>query len=228
MILSTPDLIGGILGLLLTLMIFSYVLGDNVLFRVASHILIGVAAGYGSALVLYNIFWQRMALPLVQAPAENFLLIVPPFLFGVWLLLKASPRMAPAARPVMAFMVGIGAAAAVGGAVQGTLIPQISATTSLFSLQNTSGGAFLPWLFNNVIILVGTLTAFASFHFTAGRPGQAASQAGWLYWVGQVGRGFIALGLGVVFAGVYAAALAAFVNRVAFMWNFIWDLIGLF
>jgi len=228
MTMALPDLIGGTLGFLLTLMIFSYVLGDNALFRLATHILIGVAAGYGTALVLYNIVWQRLALPLVQAPAENFLLLVPPFVFGVWLLLKASPRLAPFASPVMAFMVGIGAAAAVGGAVQGTLFPQSTATMNLLDLSANRNGDFLPTMVNNLIIFIGTLTAFASFYFTTGGSAQTAPQVkNWLFWVSQTGRGFVALALGAVFAGVYAAALAAFVNRVAFLWNFIWDLIGL-
>lgn len=227
MTIALPDLIGGILGLLLTLMIFSYILGDNVLFRIAAHILIGVTAGYGAALVLYNILWQRMALPLVQSPAKNLLLVVPPLVFGIWLLLKASPRLAPFSRPVMAFMVGIAAAAAVGGAVQGTLFPQTTATINLLSREATSGSDFLPSIVNNFIILIGTLTAFASFHFTTNRPTQTAPQAPWLFWISQVGKGFVALALGVVFAGVFAAALAAFVQRVAFIWNIIWDLIGL-
>lgn len=227
MTISMPDLIGGILGLLFTLMVFSYVLGDNAFFRIATHILIGVAAGYGTALVLYNILWQRMALPLVQAPAQNLLLLVPPFLLGVWLLLKASPRLASFARPVMAVMVGIGAAAAVGGAVLGTLFPQVAATINLFAFSSAPAGSWLAWTVNNLIVLVGTLAAFASFHFTASRPGQTTPQGVFLFWVSQVGRGFVALALGVVFAGVYASALAAFVGRVTFIWNFIWDLIGL-
>ena len=36
--------IGLILGFILTLCVYSYVLGDNPLFRVASHLLVGVSA----------------------------------------------------------------------------------------------------------------------------------------------------------------------------------------
>jgi hypothetical protein len=41
--LTLPDLLGGFVGLLLTLLVFSYLLGDNVLFRITIHIFIGVA-----------------------------------------------------------------------------------------------------------------------------------------------------------------------------------------
>ena len=40
------SLIGGALGFLLTLCVFSYLLGDNALFRIAIHIFIGTAAGF--------------------------------------------------------------------------------------------------------------------------------------------------------------------------------------
>ena len=39
------DLIAGWVSLVLTLMVFSYLLGDNVLYRLAIHVLVGVAAG---------------------------------------------------------------------------------------------------------------------------------------------------------------------------------------
>ena len=35
---------------LLTLMVFSYILGDNVLFKLATHIFVGVAVGYAAAI----------------------------------------------------------------------------------------------------------------------------------------------------------------------------------
>jgi hypothetical protein len=127
----------------------------------------------------------------------------------------------------MAVMVGIGAAAAIGGAVLGTILPQVSATINLLNLQTASASDFTPWMINQLIIFVGTLTAFASFHFTTRRSTQAAEPTSWLFWVNQIGKGFVALALGVIFAGVFATALAAFVSRVAFIWDFIWALIGL-
>ena len=46
--LSLPDLAGTILGFFLTLMVFSYVFGDNGLFRAAIYIFVGVASGYAA------------------------------------------------------------------------------------------------------------------------------------------------------------------------------------
>jgi predicted membrane protein len=40
------DPIGAIIGFILTIMVLSYIIGDNALFRLAIHIFIGAASGY--------------------------------------------------------------------------------------------------------------------------------------------------------------------------------------
>ena len=44
------DLITGVISFLFTILIFSYLLGDNPLFRIASYIFVGVSAGYVAAI----------------------------------------------------------------------------------------------------------------------------------------------------------------------------------
>jgi hypothetical protein len=59
---GAPDLAGTVLGFIFTLLVFSYVFGDNALFRLTIYIFIGVAAGYAAVLAWYNVIW-RLALP---------------------------------------------------------------------------------------------------------------------------------------------------------------------
>lgn len=61
--LSILDLIGALLGFLLTVFIFSYIVGDNVFFRIATHLFVGVAAGYVAAVVIQNIILPQMIWP---------------------------------------------------------------------------------------------------------------------------------------------------------------------
>ena len=61
-----PDLIWTILGILLTLMIFSYVWGDNPLFRTASYLFVGVTAGYVAVLLITQVILPRLAWPLLR------------------------------------------------------------------------------------------------------------------------------------------------------------------
>src|SRR5512136_2039240 len=60
-------LIGPIVAMLLTIMVLSYLIGDNPLFRLASHLFIGVAAGYAGALAARSVLWPGLLQPIVQA-----------------------------------------------------------------------------------------------------------------------------------------------------------------
>jgi hypothetical protein len=228
--LELPDLIGAIVGFVLTLMVVSYVIKDNALFRLAIHIFIGVSAGYAAVLVIYNVIWYQLLVPLIISPLEKFYLVVPPILLGIWLFAKASPKLSRMGSPVVAFLVGVGAATAISGAVSGTLFPQVSATINLFDLSATGlGGAKLVgWVVNALFILIGTITSLAYFHFgVRSRGDQAAQRPLWIEILAQIGQVFIAIAFGTLFAGAYAAALAALVERVSFIWDFFSNLLGL-
>ena len=230
MTLAQPaDLIGSFFGFFFTIMVFSYLFGDNVLFRLAVHIFIGVSAAYAAMVVAYNVFWYQLLVPLLMAPFEQLFKIGPPLLLGLFLLLRISKNTARFATPVLALMVGIGAAAAVGGAIQGTLFPQVTASMSVLDLDTIQGqtGGVLFWFFNGLVILLGTVTTLVYFHFGIRTPsGQPVRQQPWIEITGLVGQGIIAITFGALFAGVYAAALAAFVDRTRFVWDLFWALIG--
>jgi hypothetical protein len=228
--LGLPDLIGAIVGFVLTLMVVSYVIKDNALFRLAIHIFIGVSAGYATVLVIYNVIWYQLLAPLIISPLEKIYLVVPPILLGIWLFAKASPKLTRAGSPVVAFLVGVGAATAITGAVAGTLFPQVSATINLFDVRAT--GLAVPqaivWVVNALFILVGTLTSLAYFHFgVRSRGDQTGQRPLWIEVLSHIGQVFIAIAFGTLFAGAYAAALAALVERVSFIWNFFSNLLGL-
>jgi hypothetical protein len=78
------------------------------------------------------------------------------------------------------------------------------------------------YLVNGGIILVGTITSFAYFHFGAQRrQNQVPVRQAWIEELSQIGQLFIAITLGVLFAGVYSAALAALVERLSFLVDFL-------
>ncbi len=213
------DLITASVSFLLTLMVLSYLVGDNPLFRLAIHIFIGVSAGYAAAMAWHQVLSPKLVQPLLSGNMLERSLILVPLLLGVLLLMKLSPRTARLGNPAMAFMVGAGAAIAVGGAVLGTLFPQILASINLFDLETV--GSIPERLFEGSIILIGTLTTLAYFHFSA-KATPSGPQSGRLIDVlGGIGQVFIAITFGVLFAGAYAAAMTALIERVYFLLNFI-------
>jgi hypothetical protein len=214
------DLVTGIFSFLLTLMILSYLIGDNPAFRVAVYIFVGVSAGYVAAVVWWQVLFPNLLVPLVTGSFAARLVPLIALVLGILLLMKLSPRTARLGNPPVAFLVGVGAAVAVGGAVMGTLIPQTQASINIFDLSN-AGQYWLERLFFGTIMLVGTITTLVYFQFGA-RSTPAGPQRGKLVvilaWVGQI---FIAITLGVLFAGVFTAAMAALIERLNFIWTFL-------
>jgi hypothetical protein len=188
-----------------------------------------VASGYAAMLVIYNVLWYQLLLPLIQDPLGNPLMLIPPLILGIWLLVKVSPRLAKYGSPVVALLVGVSVATVLGGAVLGTLFPQILASANMFDLESATqdGANLVAWFVEGVIILGGTVATLLYFSYgVKQREGQISPQRsvvieGIFAPIGQV---FIAITFGALFAGVYMAALAALIERM----RFIWDLVALF
>ena len=227
--LGAADLIGGLLGLAVTLVVFSHFIGDNAVFRLVLHIFIGMSAGYIAVVVAYNVLWPKLLRPVLEAEGWELLWVGLPLFFSLLLFARLFPRYSILGSPVLAFVVGVGAAAAVGGAVVGVLFPQVRATINLFDLdpirQNQENVNLA--LVNGSIILVGTISSLAYFHFgVRGKAGSKTQRSTWMEWLAQVGQVFIVIAFGMIFAGIYAAALAALIERLSSITRFIYSLVA--
>jgi hypothetical protein len=213
----TTDLIFGIISFLLTIMVLSYLIGDNVLFRIAIHIFVGVSAGYVAIVALYQVILPYLIIPLATAPMQELALLLIPLILAVLMLMKISPRIGWLGGPAVGYLVGAGAAVAISGAVIGTIFPQVAAAAAPFDVIGLTQRGINPAqsLFNGVVMLVGTISTLAYFHFGARRKEDGSVKRNGLIeafaWVGKL---FVALTLGVLFAGVYSAALSALVERI--------------
>lgn len=204
-------------GAALTLLVLiGYLLGENnFLFRIATYIFVGVAAGYVFVVVIYQVLLPRLILPLLSGSLSQVALVVVPLLLSVLLIFKVFPRISNWGQLPMAYLVGVGAAVAIGGAVLGTLITQARASISLFDLR-AAGADPLYGLF----VLVGTVGTLAYFNFSArtrrGQPPERPAPVGVLAFIGKL---FIAVTLGSLFAGVFTAAITAMIERLGYLWR---------
>lgn len=204
------DLVGLVVGAVLTLFVFSYLLGDTPLFRLAQAIFVGVAVGY-AAVVAFLLILIPNFLQLLQNP----ILLILPMLGGLLLLTKLRSAPSPWGDLPIAYLFGVGAALAIGGALSGALLPQIQALIVSFS-PNQDGWV----LVNNVILVVGTIGAVLSFRFLTlrTRPAARALDAFGRGW-GLLGRGFILIAFGAIFADTAVSRLSVLVNRVYYLLN---------
>ncbi len=213
----------------LTLITLSYAFRDNPIFRAALYLFVGVAAGYSAAVVIQDMILPHLIYPILDeiagTPTIDLLDLSVRAGLTLLLLFKLSPRTARLGTPVTALLAGVGAALAIGGAVQGTLVPQIGAAAGVFDVQGfqlaLQGGYYgesLQIIFQGIVVLLATVSTLAYFHFGAKSRGKQDPQRNIfvdvLAWLGTV---FIAIALAALFTGVLQAALGALVERVAFL-----------
>jgi hypothetical protein len=203
------EFIGEILGLILTVLILSYVVGDNPLYRLALHLLVGASVGYAVAVSSYTLI-TRVFIPAIQAEGTAQYSLLIPVLLGILLLFKAVPRLAYWGNISTAFLVGVGTAVAMGGALLGTILPQISASGSI--LEWARGG--LPYLVNQTLIVGGTVCALLAFTFTIQKqPGLRGLFGTLLDMLGRFGRIFLLIAFGAAFATALTASLSVLIGR---------------
>jgi hypothetical protein len=214
------DIISALVGLILTVIIFSYLIGDNPLFRIAVYLFVGVASGYAATTIWYYVLVPKLFQQLTTSDPNQLLLSVVPLIFSASLLTKLSPR--------ISWIGSFAMAAAIGGALLGTLVPQYQAAIDAFDLRPEGGANPILRLTEATVMFFGTVLTLASFHFSTGRAADGTPKRNSIIeaiaWAGRI---FIVITLGVLFAGVYMAALTAMIERLSFVVNFIRQFLGI-
>ena len=227
--MSIPvDLLSAGISFIITVLILSYLFGDNPLFRATVYIFIGVSAGYVAAVAWNQVILPQIILPIWSGTAFSSvwqtIVVVVPLVGGILLLAKAFPRLSGLGQLPMAYLVGVGAAVTIGGAVLGTLLPQIDATIGSFNMNAAVARNVDPAIMflNGVLVLIGVIGTLAYFHFGARQKLDGTIKRNFLVEIlTLIGRVYIAITFGVLFAGVYMAALTALIGRMDSLRTFI-------
>jgi hypothetical protein len=202
------DGIGLWIGFILTLMVFSYLLGDNFLYRLAIYVFVGLAAGFVTILMLDSVLLPWVRATLLSGETSGQIAGAVPLLLGLLLLLKASARFNRLGNLGLAFVVGIGTAVALVGAISGTLLP----------LANATSGSVATDVLNGFILVIGVISTLIYFQYQARRDGAGATRRGLVIRaVGAVGQGFIVVTLGALYGGAILSGLVIFSERIAFI-----------
>mgnify|MGYP005847567411 FL=1 len=221
---DTLDLIAGWASLVLTLLVFSYLLGDNVLYRIAIHVLVGVAAGYIAVVAIESVLvpWLDDTLLAEQGARSDATIVglrvigAVPFLFGVLLLFKLSPRLAPVGNLGLAVVIGVGTAVAVVGAISGTVIP----------LAREAGEAVGDDVVDGLIILVGAVATLVAFQYWAVERNGEIRAPRLLRPLSAAGRVFVMAALGALYAGAIITSITIFSDVIDAQIRFILDKVG--
>ena len=212
---TSPEGIGLFVAGVLTLIVFSYLAGDNPAYRVTQHLFVGLTAGYVFVVAYHHVLLPKVVLPVrgavEQGSAPPFMVVLAA-LFGVLMLLRlARPTSWLATFPI-GLVVGAGAALALIGAIAGTLIPQSLATAdTLWRVDASVGDLIGQWVI--VVGVIAVLTSFSVFGFSAARDSTGPVVVA----LRRSGRWLLMLSLGALFASVAASRFALLADRVSFL-----------
>lgn len=214
---AQADLLVGALSFFFTVALLSYLIGDNPLYRLAIHLFIGVSVGYGVLVIIYQVLRPRLITPLSSGNMNAVALAIVPLLLFMFLVLKLNTRTSALGNIAIAFLIGVGTAVAIGGALNGTLLPQIKATW--LSVMPTSGLAFL----NNAIVVAGTLTTLLYFQFWLRErtPSGEIKRVALMRVVSGIGQVFLIITLGAIFGGIILSGIAVFSERLVSLYGWL-------
>jgi hypothetical protein len=189
-------------------MVYSFLIADNPLFRLAEHLLVGTALGYAVLIVLRRFLAPSVETLISPSADLNPLSRIMTGIGILWGLLLwfwlARPVRWVASWP-LAIVFGVGAALAIGGALVGTLLPQIHAT------MLPLGGA---QLLDNLVSVVVVLAGLTYFFFVMRRDHPIGKV---VYGVARFGRWCLMVALGALMGARAITLLSTLVERIQFL-----------
>jgi hypothetical protein len=219
------DIIGTWVAFGLTLMVYAYLGKElpffDVVYRIVAYIFVGVALAYAAVQAWHGVLVPRLFVPL---GAKDWFYVVPVILCLI-LLARLYRPWRDVSRLTLAFLFGVGAALAVGGALVGTLMPQVQAT--LASVRPAAyqaraaqeGMAAGSYVLDVVVVAVGTISTLLYFTFTTARGRTPLERTGGR--IQQIAAGFgkvfVLFTFGALFATGAISRVALLVDRVRFL-----------
>ena len=186
---------------LVTVGVWAYLVGERRIFRLAQHLLIGLATGYLALLAVREVLMPRLLQPLATDSAANPLLWVALALCGLMAAGRWLPR-GVVALPVAVLVAGT-AAFALGGALAGTLLPQLGATLLVPGSDATT-------LVNGAIGAVVTALVLLGFLHGSPRTRLLVGAAG-------TGRWLLLGGIGGWLGFLLVSRLSLLIDRIGFL-----------
>ncbi len=205
-----------------TLAIFSFLLGENRVYRLFEHLFIGIAAGWGLVLSFKMFIWPDLLMPILgldivtypdgttSKPYDTRLLFyLFPLAFGLLFYFVYSRRFSWLARLAIGFTIGISGGAELEGFCNGVL-PQVFSSFKPLLVFGPTGIEILTSITNTVFVL--TLISVMYYFFFSFKRESPALQG-----VATSGRWLMMICFGAYFGSTVMARMALLVERLQFL-----------
>lgn len=181
---------------ILNLGLWSFLIGDNPGFRLVQSLYVGAAVAHTFVLAYRNTLIPNLWEPLL---AGKYVLLIPMAL-GLLLFTRVSKKHSYLSKVPLSFIVGIGAALAIRGAVFSDLAVQIA--SAMVPLTTVS----------NIIMLVGTICTLIYFTFTF-KPTPVTRP------ISTLGRYIMMAAFGAAFGNTVMVRMSLLIGRLQFLWG---------
>ena len=221
--MSPSELFTLIVGVALTVMVLSYILGDRLFFGIATHILIGVSAGFLALVIIQKVILPYLIMPLADPASPDFLLALVPLALSILLVLMLFRRGTQAGAIPLAFLGGALAALAIIGVTRGTLAPQILSMLGRFESGQLMHEAQPQWaaIIEALMVLLGVISVLFVFHHRGQSKAGNVIRPVFLEGIGSIGQIFIGITFGALFVGIFSSALIALISSLSEIIKFV-------
>lgn len=202
------------ISFVLTLVIFSYLLADNFLYRMAVSVFVGLAAAFTTIVTVESVIlpaFLRIADIGISQDFRIFYFTV--FIIAVsltvMLLLRPIPQLRWITNIGIGYLIAVGSAAALAGAITGTLIPL---TFDVANVDTTNTVTII----NSVVIIIGVITSLLYFQYMTGRNIDGDPQrTPIIRLLAGIGEGFIVVTLGALYAAAILTSLTVLTGQLS-------------
>ncbi|MEL6527360.1 MAG: hypothetical protein AAFQ07_16785, partial [Chloroflexota bacterium] len=148
-------------------------------------------------------------LPLLEDATLIFIFLMPAVVLALLLFLKPIRQLRILTNIALGFLIAVGTAAAVVGAVRGTLIPLV-ADTAQISLSDDP-----LTLFSRVVLVIGVATSLLYFNYSARQTEEGEIERGRIMSViAPIGQGFIVVTLGALYGAAILTSLTILTGQL--------------
>jgi hypothetical protein len=221
-VVSIPRTVGLWLSALFTLAILSFLYRDNVFYKIAESVMVGVSAGWAMASAG---FWEAIvpkllanlapdlvrawAMPELRQASPNWLYLVP-LALGTMLMWRLLPRGGWIARWPLAFVVGTFAGIKLISFLEADFVSQIRSTIIPLVVMTSSRQLDLWSSLRNIGTVLGVLVCLTYFFFSV-------EHRGFVGRVSRIGVWYLMITFGASFAYTVMGRIALLAARVEFL-----------
>jgi hypothetical protein len=223
-VVSVPRTIGLWCSAFFTLAIFSFLYRDNVFYKIAESVFVGVTAAF----VMGQAFWEGIvdrllaglapqlmrgwALPDLKETQQPNLVYLIPLLLGIMLLWRLAPAGQWIARWPLAFIVGTFAGIKLISFLQADFVSQIRSTIVPLVVVTAAGSIDVWASLRNIGLIFGVFSCLTYFFFSVAHRGAVGK-------VARVGVWFLMITFGASFAFTVMGRIALFAARLEFLFD---------